>query len=175
MALVKKPSNTASANQASSNNSAAAAAREAEAQRKKARTLGKQQQAAERIAAATGQLSSGINEAASAAEELKRAADQIATGAEEASGAAQESLSAFKLVGDSITRQLQNADIGQTKSEAVQTLVAKTSGDIGLLVTNVGVAAQRQAASVVMVAELEKQAASIGDIVKAVARIADQT
>jgi methyl-accepting chemotaxis protein len=175
MALVKKPSNTASANQASSNNSAAAAAREAEAQRKKARTLGKQQQAAERIAAATGQLSSGINEAASAAEELKRAADQIATGAEEASGAAQESLSAFKLVGDSITRQLQNADISQTKSEAVQTLVAKTSGDIGLLVTNVGVAAQRQAASVVMVAELEKQAASIGDIVKAVARIADQT
>ena len=175
MALVKKPSNTASANQVSSNNSTAAAAREAEAQRKKARTLGKQQQAAERIAAATGQLSSGINEAASAAEELKRAADQIATGAEEASGAAQESLSAFKLVGDSITRQLQNADISQTKSEAVQTLVAKTSGDIGLLVANVGVAAQRQAASVVMVAELEKQAASIGDIVKAVARIADQT
>jgi len=31
-------------------------AREAEAQRKKARTLAKQQQAAERIAAATGQL-----------------------------------------------------------------------------------------------------------------------
>ncbi|PPD30257.1 MAG: chemotaxis protein [Methylomonas sp.] len=175
MALVKKPTNSSATAQAGGNTSAAAAAREAEAQRKKARTLGKQQQAAERIAAATGQLSSGINEAASAAEELKRAADQIATGAEEASGAAQESLSAFKLVGDSITRQLQNADISQTKSEAVQTLVAKTSGDIGLLVTNVGIAAQRQAASVVMVAELEKQAASIGDIVKAVARIADQT
>jgi methyl-accepting chemotaxis protein len=37
------------------------------------------------------------------------------------------------------------------------------------------VAAQRQLASVRMVAELEKQAANIGDIVKAVARIADQT
>ncbi len=87
----------------------AAAVREAEAQRKKARTLGKQQQAAERIAAATGQLSSGINEAASAAEELKRATDQIANGAEEASGAAQESLSGLKLVSESIARQLQNA------------------------------------------------------------------
>ena len=153
----------------------AASARDAEAQRKKARTLAKQQQAAERIAAATGQLSSGINEAASAAEELQRASDQIATGAEEASGAAQESLLAFKTVGEAITRQLQNADLSQAKSEATQTLVAKTSAEVDGLVTNVGIAAQRQMASVEMVAELEKQAASIGDIVKAVARIADQT
>jgi len=53
--------------------------------------------------------------------------------------------------------------------------VVRTSADLTTLVSNVGVAAQRQAGSVVMVAELEKQAASIGDIVKAVARIADQT
>jgi len=39
----------------------------------------------------------------------------------------------------------------------------------------VAIAASRQLASVSMVAELEKQAASIGEIVKAVARIADQT
>jgi len=43
------------------------------------------------------------------------------------------------------------------------------------LIANVGVAAQRQADSVRLVVELEKQAATIGDIVKAVARIADQT
>jgi len=149
--------------------------REAEEQRKKARTLGKQQQAAERIAAATGQLSSGINEAASAAEELKRSSDQIATGAEEASGAAQESLAAFKQIEVSILRQLQNADLSQAKAEATQTLVGRTSADVATMVTNVSVAAQRQLASVDMVAQLEKQAASIGDIVKAVARIADQT
>jgi len=149
--------------------------REAEEQRKKARTLGKQQQAAERIAAATGQLSSGINEAASAAEGLKRSSDQIATGAEEASGAAQESLAAFKQIEVSILRQLQNADLSQAKAEATQTLVGRTSADVATMVTNVSVAAQRQLASVDMVAQLEKQAASIGDIVKAVARIADQT
>jgi methyl-accepting chemotaxis protein len=175
MALVKKAVTPTTTSASSEGKSAALAAREAEAQRKRARTLGKQQQAAERIAAATGQLSSGINEAASAAEELKRSSDQIATGAEEASGAAQESLAAFTQVGASITRQLQNADVSQTKSEATQALVAKTSGDIAVMITNVGVAAQRQAGSVEMVAELEKQAASIGDIVKAVARIADQT
>jgi methyl-accepting chemotaxis protein len=48
-------------------------AQDADAQRKRARTLAKQQQAAERVASASSQLSAGINEAASAAEELKRA------------------------------------------------------------------------------------------------------
>jgi len=173
MALVKKAAIQATS--VSDGKLSAVTTREAEAQRKKARTLAKQQQAAERIAAATGQLASGIAEASSAAEELKRASDQIATGAEEASSAAQESLAAFQQVGVSITKQLQNADVSRGKGEVCQTLIARTSGDIGGLITNVGVAAQRQVASVALVVELEKQAATIGDIVKAVARIADQT
>jgi methyl-accepting chemotaxis protein len=176
MALIKKlVAKVPVAYEGEGGKTSAASAREAEVQRKRARTLGKQQQAAERIAAATGQLSSGIAEAASAAEELKRAADQIATGAEEASGAAQESMTAFNQVIGAIALQLRNADISQTKAEVAQTLVAKTSADIASLITKVGVAAQRQASSVEMVVELEKQAANIGDIVKAVARIADQT
>jgi methyl-accepting chemotaxis protein len=175
MAIVKKLNTAYKPESATEGKSSAVVAREAEAQRKKARTLAKQQQAAERIAAATGQLSAGINEAASASEELKRNSDQIASGAEEASGAAQESLAAIKLMGTNIARQLQNAEISQTKAEGCQALVAKTSADISQLVINVGVAAQRQAASVQLVAELEKQAANIGDIIKAVVRIADQT
>jgi methyl-accepting chemotaxis protein len=173
MALVKKAAIQATSTSAGS--VAVITTREAEAQRKKARTLAKQQQAAERIAAATGQLASGIAEASSAAEELKRASDQIASGANEASSAAQESLAAFQQVGVSITKQLQSADVSRGKGEACQTLIARTGADIAGLITNVGVAAQRQAASVSMVVELEKQAATIGDIVKAVARIADQT
>ena len=173
MALVKKPATTLGS--AVDSKSTAAASRDAEIQRKKARTLAKQQQAAERIAAATGRLTSGINEAASAAEELKRASDQIATGAEEASGAAQESLAAFKSVGDAILIQLTASDVSQAKSDAVTALVGKVTTDMTTMVHNVGIAVERQVASVGMVAELEKQAASIGDIVKAVARIADQT
>jgi methyl-accepting chemotaxis protein len=132
MALVKKPT-TATSSTEPAVRSAAIANRDADAQRKRARTLAKQQQAAERIAAATGQLSSGINEAASAAEELKRATDQIATGAEEASGAAQESLAAFTQVEVSITRQLQNAEISQAKCEATQDLVARRAFPLTLL------------------------------------------
>ena len=176
MALVKKfPAKVSVAYDGESAKPSGAAARDAEVQRKRARTLAKQQQAAERIAAATGQLSSGINEAAAAAEQLKRAADQIASGAEVASGAAQESMTAFNQVIGAIALQLRNADISQTKAEVAQALVAKTSADVASLITNVAVAGQRQIASVAMVVELEKQAANIGDIVKAVARIADQT
>jgi len=97
MALVKKQANSSST--ISVNSATSAASLETEAQRKKARTLGKQQ-VAEWLATDTGQLSSGINEAATAAEKLKRAADQISTGAEQASSAAQKSLSPFILVGD---------------------------------------------------------------------------
>jgi methyl-accepting chemotaxis protein len=174
MALVKNITNTPYDGGAD-NKTASSAARLAEVQRKKARTLAKQQQAAERIAAAAAQLAAGINEAASAAEELKRASDQIATGAQQASSASQESLAAFQQVEVAIGRQLENADASQARMEAAQGLVARTGAEITALVGNVGVAAERQAASVTMVAELEKQAANIGDIVKAVARIADQT
>ena len=173
MALVRKAA--AQATSTSLVRTSSATNREADAQRKKARTLAKQQQAAERIAAATAQLASGIAEASSAAEELKRASEQIATGAEEASSAAQESLSAFQQVGVSITRQLQNAEVSRSKGETCQALIARTGADVGALIANIGIAAQRQTASVRMVSELETQAANIGDIVKAVARIADQT
>jgi len=180
MAIIRKPAaKTAPAEHTSTGNGTAVAhapnSREVDAQRKKARTLAKQQQAAERVAAATEQLSSGIAEASSAAEELKRAADQIAAGAEESSAAAQESLQAFGQVVTAIKVQLDSADASQVKGEACQALIARTSTDLAALIANVGNAAQRQVASAQMAADLEKQAANIGDIVKAVARIADQT
>ena len=66
MALVKKAVSAPHGVAADTNSARASAAvtREAEAQRKRARTLAKQQQAAERIAAATTEMSSGITEAA---------------------------------------------------------------------------------------------------------------
>jgi methyl-accepting chemotaxis protein len=150
-------------------------ARDADVQRKRARTLAKQQQASERVASAASELASGVNQAASAAEELKRAATQIATGAEEASGAAQESLAAITQVSVSINRQIVAADLAQRTAEGMQSLAGEINAQVESTVNNVASAAQRQAESVKMVAELERQAANIGEIVKAVARIADQT
>lgn len=149
--------------------------RDAEANRRRARTLAKQQQAAERVASASAQLAAGINEAASAAEELKRASDQIAGGAEEAAGAAQQSLAAVTQISTALGRQLSASQGAQGKAEAMRDLAGRVNQDVSATISAVGVAAERQAHSVKMVAELERQAANIGDIVKAVARIADQT
>jgi methyl-accepting chemotaxis protein len=152
-----------------------AGSRDADQQRKRARTLAKQQQAAERIAAATAEISSGVKDAAASSEELKRATDQIASGAAEAAGAAQESLVACRTMGEAISRQLRATEMSQTKAEATTALVQRAGAEIATLISNVSIAANRQAGSVKLIAELERQAANIGDIVKAVGRIADQT
>ena len=172
MALVKKPT---APSVSVDNVVSRSVARDAEAQRKRARTLAKQQQAAERVAAASAQLSTGVNEAAAAAEELKRASDQIASGAEEASSAAQQSLRAFDSVVRTIEVQQQNAAVAQMKSESMQGLAVAINSDVTALINNINVAAKRQVGSVERVAELKQQAANIGEIVKAVGRIADQT
>ena len=149
--------------------------REVDANRKRARTLAKQQQASERVASTTAELSTAVAEASAASEQLRRVASQISSAATEASGAATESVSAFRLVEASVARQDQAATSNQQRMEGLQSLVARMSADISSLISNIGIAAGRQAGSVKMVENLERQAASIGDIVNAVVRIADQT
>ena len=148
---------------------------QAEIQRKRARTFARQQKVAERVAAATAEMASAISESASAAQELSKSMEQIAAGAEEASGAAQQSLVAVTDIATGVTQAKEKADISRQKSEALQTLLGELNSQIGTSVANIGAGADRQLASVQMVVELEKQAANIGEIVKAVARIADQT
>jgi methyl-accepting chemotaxis protein len=156
-------------------NGADRSAGQAEVQRKRARTFARQQKVAERVAAATAEMASAISESASAAQELSKSMEQIAAGAEEASGAAQQSLVAVTDIATGVTQAKEKAEISRQKSEALQTLLGELNAQISASVTNIGAGADRQLASVQMVVELEKQAANIGEIVKAVARIADQT
>ena len=115
--------------------------RDAELYRRRARTLAKQQQAAERVASASAELAAGINEAASAAEELKRAADQISSGAEEAAGAAQESLAAITQVTGALERQLGASREAQAKAEGMRDLAGQINTEISATIQAVGVAA----------------------------------
>ena len=144
-----------------------------EPQRKRQRTFARQQKAAERVASATSQVASGIAEAASACEELRRAMEQIATGAEEAASAAEESQRAMTRIAASNKQASDTAEMSQRKTDALQGLLGTVSTQIAQSIVSVGRAAERQVASVDMMTELDKQAANIGDIVKAVARIAD--
>jgi methyl-accepting chemotaxis protein len=146
-----------------------------EPQRRKQRTFARQQKAAERVASATTQVASGIAEAASACDELRKAMEQIATGAEEAASAAEQSQRAMTRIGESNRAASDAADASVRKTEALQGVLTNVTGQITASIASVERAAERQAASVGMMTELDKQAANIGDIVKAVARIADQT
>ncbi|MGA2125674.1 MAG: methyl-accepting chemotaxis protein, partial [Xanthobacteraceae bacterium] len=147
----------------------------ADVQKRKSRTFARQQKAAERIASATSELASGVTEAASAAEELRKAAEQIAVGAEEAANAAQESLKAVNHGASLILKTKENADESIRKTATLQVLVADLTGQISSSIAAIAKASERQQTSVKMVEELEQQAATIGEVVKAVARIADQT
>src|ERR1700753_2114337 len=75
--------------------------------------------AAERIAAATEQLASGLAEAASATKELGRSMEQIASGAEEAAGASQEQSAAVKRVIATLTTARAEADSSTRRTEAL--------------------------------------------------------
>jgi methyl-accepting chemotaxis protein len=146
-----------------------------ELQRRRQRTFGRQQKAAERVASATSQMASGIAEAASACEELSKAMEQIATGAEEAASATEETQRAMSTIATSNRAATEAAGNSVRKTEALQGLLGNVSGQITGSIASISRASDRLVASVSMMAELDKQAANIGDIVKAVARIADQT
>jgi len=149
--------------------------RVADENRKTVRTHARQQKAAERIASATNQLAAGVAESASAAEELRKAMESIAAGAEEAASASEESRRAITAISASLLQAKGAADVSRQKSDGLRTLIADLSKQIAASVVSVGASANRQSNSVGMILELERQASSIGDIVRAVARIADQT
>jgi len=143
--------------------------------RRRARTVAKQQQAAERIATATGQLSSSVTQSAEAGRQLENAMQDIAAGAEETSSACQESLAVIAQVTERIDLQSTAAGKVDKLTGVLQTLLAETTSGLDALISGVELAADQQAAAVLNTKELEKQAEEIGQIVKTVAHIADQT
>ncbi len=149
--------------------------RKLEAERRQARTYAKQQQIAERIATATDELSSSVQEASSACEELKSAMDQIASGAQQAGGASEESLAAITQILGNVRNAAEAAKLSLEKGIAIQDLVRVSSGEIEGMIQGVNAAADKNAESARLVGELEKMAENIGGIVSTVVNIADQT
>lgn len=141
----------------------------------RARTLAKQQQLAERIATATEQLASGIEEASSAAEELGTTMQQIATGASESSSASEESRAAIYQISKSSVVADKNAKESLERAEKAKELIENTSKDIEIMIYGIQASAETNLESIKLVGELEKKSHEIGEIVQAVVRIADQT
>jgi methyl-accepting chemotaxis protein len=144
-------------------------------ERARARTLARAQAVAEKLSAATDQVASAITEANGAVVELEKTMHTIAAGAEQSSTAAEESRAA-------ISQILKASDVANGRSDAtlqlvsdLQALAKTTTAEIEGTIKGVGDAAAANLESAKMVAELERQSEEIGNIVYAVARIADQT
>lgn len=173
MALIKKPTGGAPAQ--SSRPSAAASAHDVEAQRKKARTFAKQQQSAERIAAAASQLASSATETAASTRELQRNGSQIASAATQAASNSDQVLKACQDAMVMIEGAVTDSGQARESGNALKQTLTVLSGNISLSINATRDVAQRQTNSVKVISDLEVQAENIGQIVKAVGRIADQT
>ncbi len=147
----------------------------ADAEKRRARTFARQQKGSERLASATAELASGIAEASSASEELRKASEQISVGAEQASAAAQQTMKSMSSATDLLRDMKTRADTSAVLTQRLSDMVVTTSRDVGESLAAIARASERQEASVKMVEELDRQASAIGEVVKAVARIADQT
>ncbi len=131
--------------------------------------------AAERIGSAAHELASGVAESASAAEELRRALEQIAAAAEESAGASFELLAAIGAMTAAFGQARIWAEGCQSQSLGLQTLLTEAAKQIDLSVVAVDGNAQRQLRAVQVISSLEQQAESIGQIMRTVADVSDQT
>jgi methyl-accepting chemotaxis protein len=147
----------------------------AASRRSQDRTRVRQQKAAERIGAATEELSTGVAEAAAAAEQLQRALEQIATGAEEAAGAAHESLSATTQLSSRFGDARSEAQAARARTERLQASVLEAAAQIDTSVTAIDTNASRQIASVAIIERLQSQAEKIAATTVAVTDISDRT
>ncbi|GEP12201.1 chemotaxis protein [Methylobacterium gnaphalii] len=143
--------------------------------RSRERSRARRQKAAERLAAATEELAAGVTQASSAAEELRRSMEQIASGAEEAAGAAQESVAAVADIVGRLSEARMRANASRQSTTAFQTLLAETGVQVTSSVAAVQANSQRQSASVTLIEELDRAAASIGEITGTVEHVSDQT
>ena len=135
----------------------------------------RQEQAAERVAAATEELASGLTQAGAAAEELRTAMEQIAAGADEAASASQEQLASIRSMLINLTAARREAETSGRRTETVQVALAETAVQITASVGAIEKSAARQQASVTVIGELARRAQDIGEISATVSRISDQT
>ena len=143
--------------------------------KRKQRTLAKQQQISESIAGVSMTILENAQESVSAIEELKSSMEQIATAAEENSGASAQALNNVKSINSNINRM--NATISTVISSTITTgdnimsSVSKTSESVARMDATVLVAEESSKKS----EELKVSSQNIGDAVGFIAKIADQT
>ncbi len=145
------------------------------ADKRKQRTLAKQQQISESIAGVSMSILENAQESVSAIEQLKSSMEQIATAAEENSGASEQALSNVKGINTNIGRMTStiNAVTASTLSagDSIMSAVSKINVSVDRMGNAVTVANESATKS----EELKESSQNIGNAVGFIAKIADQT
>ena len=143
--------------------------------KRKQRTLAKQQQISESIAGVSMTILENAQESVSAIEQLKSSMEQIATAAEENSGASEQAASNVRSITTNISRM-------NTTIETVIASTIATGDNIMDSVAKIGASVDRMDGAVTVAQESSKKSEelkvssqSIGDAVGFIAKIADQT
>jgi len=164
MALVKKGnSSSASAVVASGND------------KRKQRTLAKQQQISESIAGVSMTILENAQESVSAIEELKSSMEQIATAAEENSGASEQALVNVKSINSNINKMNSTIETVISSTLAAGDSILGSVGKVNNSVERMDNAVTVAEASSTKSEELKVSSQNIGDAVGFIAKIADQT
>ncbi len=164
MALVKKGSSASASMAVASSND-----------KRKQRTLAKQQQISESIAGVSMTILDNAQESVSAIEQLKSSMEQIATAAEENSGASDQALANVKGITSNINRMNTTIDtvISSTLAtgDNIMNAVQIINDSVGRMDKAIDVANESAKKS----EELKISSQNIGDAVGFIAKIADQT
>ncbi|NOQ31097.1 MAG: methyl-accepting chemotaxis protein [Helicobacteraceae bacterium] len=162
MALVKK-SNSAVVSSGASDN------------KRRQRTLAKQQQISEGIAGVASNILNNAQESVSAIEELKSSMEQIATAAEENSGASEQALKNVKAINANINRMNSTIDTVISSTSATGDSIIGAVSTINSSVGRMNSAVEVAKASSKKSEELKLSSENIGEAVGFIAKIADQT
>ena len=143
--------------------------------KRRQRTLAKQQQISESISGIASNILDNAQESVSAIEQLKSSMEQIATAAEENSGASEQALKNVKGINNNINRMTGNIDtvINSTLAtgDTIINAVSMINGSVERMTGAVSVAESSSTKS----EELKASSQNIGEAVGFIAKIADQT
>jgi methyl-accepting chemotaxis protein len=143
--------------------------------KRRQRTLAKQQQISESIAGVATTILDNAQESVSAIEELKSSMEQIATAAEENSGASEQALKNVKGITSNISRMGNSIDmvISSTLSTGDNVMNAVDTINLSVDTMNDSVTVAKQSST--KSEELKASSENIGEAVGFIAKIADQT
>ena len=143
--------------------------------KRKQRTLAKQQQVAESLATVSTAILNNAQESVSAIEELKSSMEQIATAAEENNGAAEQALENVRGIASNVSRMSSSVDTAITSTLSAGDIVAHSVSLIDESVERMqgSVAVAKQSST--KAEELKESSQNIGEAVGFIAKIADQT